>query len=72
VQILELCEAHSPGIKSAFLRQANHLSPLAVVGGYPNDMETTEEDMAKAVETAENILSAVKRMWQNPSAECRD
>jgi HEPN domain-containing protein len=72
VQILDSCEAHCPGIKSSFLKQANHLSPLAIVGRYPSEIETTEEDMNRAIETAENILSAVKRMWQQPGAQNKD
>jgi len=58
--VMELCEAHCPGIVEEFSDHADWLSGFAAAGRYPNEVETTVEDMNKAIETAESIMSAVK------------
>jgi len=63
IPILELCEAHCPGVVDEFSDQADRLSGFAVIQRYPNEIETTKEDMDAAIKAAEQILSYVKSLW---------
>jgi len=62
-ELLQLCEAFSPGISTELARQADQLTNFAVITRYPSgEMEVIEADMILALKNADCILAYVEAL----------